>query len=524
VAGAAPLEDNRGVQIAQRLAACGLAVSALVLTAGALAFDRIAAGRHIPGAGPAWLYPFLVAAISAPAFVGAVIATRRPRNPIGWVLVLGALSIAAVVAGQTYGLVALDANHAGSLPGGTWAALVASQWPFFFAWPLAIAFVFPDGRLPSRRWRPYSLFAVVSMSLLVVLLVLSAHLEKPFSDVTNPFPLRFPDALGFLRLPIWLAVFSSLFVGAAAARSRYARSTGIERLQMLWLAYATLLIPLGVVCFLVLGLVFGQDGDAPLAFLLAMEAAVALAVGIAVTRYRLYEIDRLINRTLVYALVTAALGVVYALVSVLGGVAAGRGSPWVAALAALAVAAAFRPLRRRAQAAVDWRFVTDGSCCVLLRAASGSFALKSDEEQAALVEAFGRFLNSISEPVAIYIRSEPLDLTDRATKLDEQAASLRGRALADAARAHAEFLRQLPAGGELRRRELLLLICTRAREIAAARTTLERRAAETTELLRAAGVELTPLDGEQTAALLARALDPDGMPAGSTLAGVVRGC
>jgi signal transduction histidine kinase len=356
VAGAAPLEDNRGVQIAQRLAACGLAVSALVLTAGALAFDRIAAGRHIPGAGPAWLYPFLVAAISAPAFVGAVIATRRPRNPIGWVLVLGALSIAAVVAGQTYGLVALDANHAGSLPGGTWAALVASQWPFFFAWPLAIAFVFPDGRLPSRRWRPYSLFAVVSMSLLVVLLVLSAHLEKPFSDVTNPFPLRFPDALGFLRLPIWLAVFSSLFVGAAAARSRYARSTGIERLQMLWLAYATLLIPLGVVCFLVLGLVFGQDGDAPLAFLLAMEAAVALAVGIAVTRYRLYEIDRLINRTLVYALVTAALGVVYALVSVLGGVAAGRGSPWVAALAALAVAAAFRPLRRRAQAAVDWRF------------------------------------------------------------------------------------------------------------------------------------------------------------------------
>jgi hypothetical protein len=168
--------------------------------------------------------------------------------------------------------------------------------------------------------------------------------------------------------------------------------------------------------------------------------------------------------------------------------------------------------------------LSDGSCCVVLRAASGSFALKSGEEQAALVEAFGRFLNSVSEPVAIYIRSEPLDLTDRATKLDEQAASLSGRALADAARAHAEFLRELPAGGELRRRELLLLICTRAREIAAARTTLERRAAETTELLRAAGVELTSLDGEQTAAMLARALDPDRPPAGTSLTGVVRGC
>lgn len=168
--------------------------------------------------------------------------------------------------------------------------------------------------------------------------------------------------------------------------------------------------------------------------------------------------------------------------------------------------------------------LTDGSCVVVLRAATGSFGLKSDEEQAALVEAFGRFLNSVSEPVAIYIRSEPLDLTDRAAKLDETAASIRDRALADAARAHAEFLRELPAGGELRRRELLLLLCTRARETAAARTTLERRAAETTELLRAAGVELTPLDGEHTAALLARALDPDGALTGSTLAGVVRGC
>jgi len=168
--------------------------------------------------------------------------------------------------------------------------------------------------------------------------------------------------------------------------------------------------------------------------------------------------------------------------------------------------------------------LTDGSCAVVLRAASGSFGLKSNEEQEALVEAFGRFLNSVSEPVAIYIRSEPVDLSDRGAKLDENAASIKGRALADAARAHASFLRELPAGGELRRRELLLVICTRAREITIARTTLERRATETTELLRAAGVELTPLDGEQTAALLARALDPDGPPAGSTLAGVVQGC
>jgi signal transduction histidine kinase len=302
-----------------------------------------------------WLYPFLIAAIAAPAAVGALVAARRPRNPIGWILGFGALSLAAVLAAETYASVALDADPR-SLPGGSWAALVSSQWPFFFAWPLAVAFVFPDGRLPSRRWRPYAFFAAASMCLLVLLSVLSAQLEKPFSDVPNPIPYRLPDALGFVRLPIWLAVFASLFVGAAAARTRYWRSKGIERLQMLWLAYAALLIPLGVVCFLVWGFVFGEPGNAALAFLLAMEAAVALAVGIAVTRYRLYDIDRLINRTLVYALVTASLGLVYAVVSVLGGVAAGRGSTWVSAFAALVVAGAFGPLRRRAQAAVDWRF------------------------------------------------------------------------------------------------------------------------------------------------------------------------
>lgn len=168
--------------------------------------------------------------------------------------------------------------------------------------------------------------------------------------------------------------------------------------------------------------------------------------------------------------------------------------------------------------------LSDGSYSVLLRAASGSFALKSDEEQAALVEAFGRFLNSASDPTAIYVRSEPVDLADRAERLDAHATTFTDHALAEAARAHAQFLRELPAGGELRRRELLLLLCTRARDTASARTTLERRGVEASELLRSAGAELTPLDGEQAAQLLARALDPPGPPAGSNLDGVVGAC
>jgi signal transduction histidine kinase len=351
----ARLDENACVRITLRVAARALALAAVVLIAAGLVLDRIATGQHVSGAGPAWLYPFLVAAVSAPAAVGALIAGRRPHNPIGWILVLGALSLAIVLAATPYAWVALDA-HPGSLPGGSWAALVSSFWPAFFVWPLAIAFVFPDGRLPSRRWRPYAFFAAGSLIVLVLLLGLADQLEAPFSDVPNPFPLRLPDALGFLRTLAWLAVFASLFVGAAAARIRYKRSAGIERLQMLWLAYAALLIPLGVVCFLLWGFVFGRSGDAVVAFLLGMEAAVALAVGVAVTRYRLYEIDRLINRTLVYTVLTASLGLVYAVVSLLAGVAVGRGSTWVTSLAVLTVAVAFGPVRNRAQAAVDWRF------------------------------------------------------------------------------------------------------------------------------------------------------------------------
>ncbi len=118
------------------------------------------------------------------------------------------------------------------------------------------------------------------------------------------------------------------------------------------------MIPLGVVWFLVWSLAVTEAGagEAVVAVLLGMEAAVAIAVGVAVTRYRLYEIDRLINRTVVYGVVTALLGLVYALVSILGGVAVGRGSTWVTALAVIVVAAAFGPLRSRAQAVVDWRF------------------------------------------------------------------------------------------------------------------------------------------------------------------------
>jgi hypothetical protein len=165
-----------------------------------------------------------------------------------------------------------------------------------------------------------------------------------------------------------------------------------------------------------------------------------------------------------------------------------------------------------------------GSFCLLLRASGTGFALRGEEEQAALVEAFGRFLNALAEPIEIVVRSEPVELAPLLARLQEQTAVLPLPALAEAARAHVRFLAELAAREGVRRREILLVLSTRARDKHSAQLELTRRAGEAQELLRAAGVELRPLGGEQAAALLARALDPPGPPLGATLDGVVRAC
>ena len=167
--------------------------------------------------------------------------------------------------------------------------------------------------------------------------------------------------------------------------------------------------------------------------------------------------------------------------------------------------------------------LADGSSCLLLSAAGTSWALRSDEEQAALVEAFGKWLNSLSEPAAITVRSEPVDLADRATQLKRAAEAISEPALRHCAETHAEFLGQL-AGEDLRRRQILLVLTTRSRDRHVVRGALERRAAHASGLLRAAGVELNTLEGPHASELLEAALEPPGPPAGSRMNGVIRRC
>lgn len=174
-------------------------------------------------------------------------------------------------------------------------------------------------------------------------------------------------------------------------------------------------------------------------------------------------------------------------------------------------------VRVRASGVVE---LADGSHCRILRARGTSFALRSPEEQAAYVAAFGRCLNGLAEPLQIVVRRESASLEGHAEAVERAASELPGPARAAAAE-HARFLRAL-GGGEtpLWRRSILVVVSSRDRaELAEA--ALERAAAQATELLRGAEVSLSALDGAETAALLARVIAPPGPPPGSHLEGVI---
>ena len=162
--------------------------------------------------------------------------------------------------------------------------------------------------------------------------------------------------------------------------------------------------------------------------------------------------------------------------------------------------------------------LSHGGFCRLLRASATGFALRSDEEQQALVEAFGRFLNGLTDPVEIVVRSEPVDLNSWADRLEHTLPAASAPSLRAAAVAHARFVAELGSQAEVRRREIVLVLRSSRSDREEAHGELERAAGETIDLLQAAGVELHPLTGKETALLLARTLDPPGPPRGARLA------
>jgi hypothetical protein len=287
--------------------------------------------------------------ILACAGVGLLILSRRPGNVIGWVYTLVALVFAAAEFTGSYA--------SRPLPGRVWAALLPDPL-WIAAVPLGgtlVLLLFPTGRLPSPRWRPVLWAAVVAT---VVVVVASALIPGPMEylpGVRNPLGLeRAGRALDLVTQVAFAVIAAALFAAAGSLITRWRRARGVERQQLKWLAYAAAMLVVVTILsdFLPHGIYVVVSTSMTLLFPLAM--------GIAVVRYRLYDIDRIINRTLVYGLLTALLGAIYTgMVLVFGQVFGGVGENppnWVVAGATLAVAALFQPARRRVQAGVDRRF------------------------------------------------------------------------------------------------------------------------------------------------------------------------
>jgi signal transduction histidine kinase len=291
--------------------------------------------------------------VCAPACVGLFLVLRRPRTLVAWILLAGALSVAVVMAAYGVAFLALDADPSSRL--GVWALLISQEWLVLFAWPLALAYVYPDGRLPSPRWRPMAAFALASCGGAMILVLGQDPLPGPFGDVPNPFGGFEYEPLLVVFWACWVGMLASLFGGALALRARYRAGDGDLRRQVLWLAYGALLVPLWLGGSSLWGRIFSPITDADIPVLGLLHAWLAVAVAVAVTRHGLYSIDRLFNRTLVYGLLTALLAVTYVAGALLVGLLTGD-SALPAAVGTLAAALAFRPLRDRLQTLVDRRF------------------------------------------------------------------------------------------------------------------------------------------------------------------------
>jgi len=291
-------------------------------------------------------------AFAAFGVVGALIVARQPQNVIGWLCCAIGVGTSIFQVLEDYGMYALLRHQ----PGGVALALLGLlPWPALIS--LMVVFLpmlFPNGRLVSPRWRPVAwTAAVASVAACVPPVLRPGPLFGQPSFPDNPIAIEAAAATIELAEFVGFASIGLLALLAAASMVvRFRRTTGVERQQLKWFSYAVvqLAVLIGITS------VFAISDRLPGVLFGLSIALVPAAIGIAILRYRLYDIDRLINRTLVYGLLTALLGGGYAAVVLGLGQLLSRDSPLVVAGATLAVAALFQPARRRIQQAVDRRF------------------------------------------------------------------------------------------------------------------------------------------------------------------------
>jgi hypothetical protein len=346
---------TRGTGRAARLA-WTLCILALALVAGSVllwvlndysARDLIADGSHLGDALVAFSFPL----------VGALIVSRQPGNPVGWLFCVAGAAEALTEFATSYSVYALRSSP--RLPGGQVAAWLGSVgWIPSLSLIVFLMLLFPSGALLSVRWRWATRLAALGIGITVVAVAFHPHTLLPQDGLKVGNPLAIPA----LKVPLEIVllfgavlILGSMVAGLVALVLRYRRSRGHERLQLKWFTYSAGLIVVLVLTTINIasGLVLGAVQA------VLIGPALAVATGVAMLRHRLYDIDVVINRTLVYGALTATLAAVYVgsvllLQLALDSVTADSGL--AVAVSTLAVAALFRPARTRIQGLVDRRF------------------------------------------------------------------------------------------------------------------------------------------------------------------------
>jgi hypothetical protein len=342
-----------------RRAAAIAAVAFGVLTLGAgvstVPLDRLAR-QPDPHGSFAWLFVWVF--LTPGVLVGTLLAVRRPRNPIGWMLL--AFYFLSIAPAGDYAIIDYRLYH-GRLPLGSVAVVALASWPLWLVLIAVMLWVFPDGQLPRGRWRRVA----VVLAAAGVLLAVAATAGGAAAVAGHPVRIDASENLAnnttglaaLAQSAVALGVLGSLLVWLARQVPAYRRSAGERRQQFKWLyTGATIFV---VTVFAAVTVSGGSsdldlvvnDGIVPVGF-----AVFPVCVGVAVLKYRLYDIDRIISRVISYAIITAVLAGVFAGLVVLATVVLPVKTPVAVAAATLAAAALFNPVRKRVQHAVDRRF------------------------------------------------------------------------------------------------------------------------------------------------------------------------
>jgi hypothetical protein len=343
--------------------AWSLACLTLAMSAASVALLFLARSVHVPSSSIADDLLFSMSFLAFP-IVGAIIASRRPQNPIGWICLADGLLWTLITMIEDYSLYGLAVPGSVPFPVGIFA-LTAWMWvPAVGLFGIYLLLLFPDGRLPNRKWRPLAWLFGAEMVLLSVVVFLTPGPLDSLGGARNPFGL---EGLPWVAGAWWVLIPLLLVCMLASALSlvlRYRRSGGEVRQQIKWVAFAASFMSLVYLSVVVRSLFLPEDvaqGLSQYVTILSV-AGVPVAIGFAVLRYRLYDIDVVINRALVYGSLTVTLALVY-----FGGVTTTQAvfrvltgqqeQPQLAVVVStLAIAALFNPLRRRVQSFIDRRF------------------------------------------------------------------------------------------------------------------------------------------------------------------------